>query len=173
MRGEGGLHWEKAEPAPDSLPPSTAVSLHPLPAWCPRSTWQSASQLPPCCVSSPGTPLTIRVNIRRPRERGQDRARLWCQGSLRGVVLLLGDAWFGGTLCSSHPRDAGAPPGRLSKAVFPLLCPYRTAPTSPLDPIPGAQIILRGTLTFLSLLEVEVWGAVERSAALCLSRPVI
>lgn len=77
------------------------------------------------------------------------------QGSLQGVVLLLGDAWFRRTLCSSHPSDAGVPPGPLSKAAFPLLCAYRTAPTSSPDPIPAVQIILKGAPTFLSLLEVE------------------
>lgn len=56
------------------------------------------------------------------------------------------------SLCSSQPCDAGVPPGPLSKAVFALLCPYPTAPTSPLGPIPRVQSILRGAPTFLSLL---------------------
>lgn len=78
------------------------------------------------------------------------------QGRLQGVVLLLGDAWFGRTLCSPHPCEAGAPPGPLSKAMFPLLCPEPTAPTSCLDPNPGVQIILEGTLQFLSFLPLFI-----------------
>lgn len=100
-------------------------------------------------VSSPGTLLTIQTNTQRPWERGPGESKAEeRQGSLQGVVLLLGDAWFGRTCCSSHPCEVGAPPGPLSKAVFPLLCPYPTAPTSRLDPIPGVWIILKAPLRF-------------------------
>ena len=95
------------------------------------------------------------------------------QGWWQGVVLLLGDAWFHRTLCSSHPCDAGVPPSSLFQGTFHFRCLMRQHQSYPWWVLsnPEVWITLSGHLAFLSLRFYKLivaCGTVERSAFLCL-----